>query len=367
MVFLAVDERTWRAWFPIGYQPAFNQVTPVAAVSRSPKHVDLFKIGPEGAVCSSAWEEGPAGSKWTDWFQIHSETVFAQEAPVSALARRPDQLDLFVTGLNGAIWTCSWHADPEQWRPWYPIHFETVFRQDRQVTAISRVPEHIDLFRIGFDGAVWSTWWSEQTGVWDNWDRIHPETRFPDDARVTALARRTDHVDLFTVGLDGAVWSCWWHADVESWRPWYRIHPETVFRFDQEIAAVSRVPEHMDLFTVGNNGAVWSTSWHEGDSQGWRSWFAIHPETRFALDSRVTALARRPDHLDLFVTGLDGSVWSCWWHDDPQGWRPWFPIIPSPAFSQDHPVTALARLPEHIDLYKIGPDGNVWSTWWTPV
>jgi hypothetical protein len=46
------------------------------------------------------------------------------------------------------------------WSPWYKIHPETVFDHTTQrITALSRTPDHVDLFTIGFDNAVWSTWW----------------------------------------------------------------------------------------------------------------------------------------------------------------------------------------------------------------
>jgi uncharacterized protein with von Willebrand factor type A (vWA) domain len=343
----------------------FNQVTPVATVARRQDHVDLFKVGFDGAVWSSWWDQDQHG--WRPWFQIHPQTIFAQEAPVVAHARRPDHVDLFITGLDGAIWSTWWHDDGGSWRPWFPVHPQTVFRQDRPVAVVSRMSEHIDLFRVGFDGAVWSSWWHGEgdPGGWRPWFQIHAETRFPADARVTTLSRRADHVDLFVVGHDGAVWSSWWHADAEGWRPWFPIHPQTVFRHDQEIVAVSREPEHLDLFTIGHDGAVWSSWWH-GDGGGWRPWFQIHPVTRFAPTSRITAIARRSDHVDLFVTGLDGAVWSSWWHADAEGWRPWFPIHPNTVFDQGHPVAAVARQSDHLDLFKVGLNGAVWSAWWSP-
>jgi hypothetical protein len=300
---------------------------------------------------------------WRHWFQIHPETVFNQQKPVTAIARLENQVDLFKVGLDGAVWSSWWNDDGQGWRGWFPIHPETVFRQDRPTTIIARVSQHLDLFRVGFDGRVWSSWWNEDVQEWRPWFQIHPEIDFDTSARITALARRQDHIDLFIVGKDGRVWSSWWHDDDIAWRPWFQIHPETVFAVDQEIVPLSRTSDHLDLFTVGLDGAVWSSWWHDDDI-GWRPWFQIHPETRFAPNSRVTAITRSPDHIDLFVTGLNGAVWSSWWHDDDIGWRPWFPIHPETIFSQEHPVTALSRQSDHIDLFKVGFDGAVWSSWW---
>jgi hypothetical protein len=49
----------------------------------------------------------------------------------------------------------------QPWRRWFQIHAETVFdHTTQQIAAVSRAPGNLDLFVIGFDNAVWSTWWS---------------------------------------------------------------------------------------------------------------------------------------------------------------------------------------------------------------
>ncbi len=85
----------------------------------------------------------------------------------------------------------------------------------------------------------------------------------------------------------------------EAWRPWFIPRAEQSFNRLVPVAAVAREREHLDVFKVGRDRAVWSTWWHgDGDPAGWRPWFPIHPETVFAQDMPVTALARRSDHLD---------------------------------------------------------------------
>ena len=72
-----------------------------------------------------------------------------------------------------------------------------------------------------------------------------------------------------------------------------------------------RNPQHLDLFMSGTDGAVWSAWWEEGP--GWQPWFLIHPEIKANPGAAVTALWRNPQHLDLFMSGTDGAVWSAWW------------------------------------------------------
>ena len=72
------------------------------------------------------------------------------------------------TGTEGHV---KFSIVPSAWQPWFQIHPETVFDHAAQtVTAVARTPDHMDLFVIGFDNAIWSTWWGVQDLYiyWDN-------------------------------------------------------------------------------------------------------------------------------------------------------------------------------------------------------
>ncbi|HWW03560.1 MAG TPA: hypothetical protein VNZ64_27905 [Candidatus Acidoferrum sp.] len=198
---------------------------------------------------------------------------------------------------------------------WFQIHPETVFdHTTQQIATVARTNNHVDLFVIGFDNAVWSTWWEPGPG-WSPWFQIHPETVFDHTTqRIATVARTQNHVDLFVIGFDNAVWSTWWEQG-PGWSPWFQIHPETVFdHTTQQIATVARTNDHVDLFVIGFDNAVWSTWWEAGP--GWSPWFQIHPETVFDhTTQQIATVARTNDHVDLFVIGFDNAVWSTWWED----------------------------------------------------
>ncbi len=352
----------WRPWFQIHRDAVFNQITPVTAVARIPENIALFKVGFDGVVWSTYWE--PDAEGWRRWFPLFPEFVFAQEAPITAVSRSPDHLDLYTTGLDGAILSAWWASDGGGWRPWFPIFPEFKFRQDRAVAAVSRRSNHIDLFRVGFDGAILNAWWESDGKSWRPWFPIFPENKFPPEARVTALARTPGNVEVYVMGYDGAVWSAWWSEDGGGWRRWFSIFPETKFAYDQEIVAVSRDSKSVNLFTVGLDGAIW-TAWWSDDGGGWRPWSQLFPETRFAPSSRITAV-RRGEGIHLFITGLDNAVWSTSWAPNSGGWSPWFSIHPEIVFDQQHPVAGLSRIWNQVDVFKVGFDGAVWSTFWAP-
>ena len=95
----------------------------------------------------------------------------------------------------------------------------------------------------------------------------------------------------------------------------------------QPVTAVWSNPQHLDLFIAGSDGRVMST-WWEGN-KGWQGWFAIQPASgQSTADQPITALWSNPRHLDLFMTGRDGEVFSTWWEGS-KNWQPWFSIFPN--------------------------------------
>ena len=47
----------------------------------------------------------------------------------------------------------------------------------------------------------------------------------------------------------------------------------------------------------------------------------LHPEVTMQPGAAVAALWRGDGHLNLFTTGTDGAVWSAWWKPGPS-WTP---------------------------------------------
>jgi hypothetical protein len=321
----------------------------------------LFITDAQGEVASTWWE---FGCGWQPWFTIHPESATsAPGQPVTAVWSNPQHLDLFVTGLDGRVISTWWEA-AKSWRPWFAIHPEAgIGAPGQPVTAVWSNPQHLDLFITGRDGRVMSTWWEGAKG-WQPWFAVHPESATGAPGQpVTAIWSNPQHLDLFVTGHDGRVMSTWWEA-AKGWQPWFAIHPESATGAPgQPITAVWSNPQHQDLFVTGHDGQVMST-WWEG-AKGWQPWFAIHPESATGAPGQsVTAVWSNPQHLDLFIMGRDGRVMSTWW-EGAKGWQPWFAIYPeSTTGAPGQPVTAVWSNPQHLDLFVTGHDGRVMSTWW---
>ncbi len=326
-----------------------------------------------GQVCDIVNNASPGGEvvlyyRSHPWFLPNNAVKMQVGAAVSALWRSNDtHLDLFATGNDGAVWS-NWWEGAHGWQSWFLVNNAVKMQPGATVTALWRSNDtHLDLFVTGNDGAVWSTWWEAAHG-WQPWFLVNNAVKMQKGATVTALWRSNDtHLDLFVTGTDGAVWSTWWEA-AHGWQPWFLVNNAVKMQVGATVTALWRSNDtHLDLFATGNDGAVWSNWWEA--AHGWQSWFLVNNAVKMKPGATVTALWRSNDtHLDLFSTGTDGIVWSTWWEAAP-GWQQWFPIW-NPVWNnvKMEPGVVVAGLwrsnDTHLDLFATGTDGAVWSIWW---
>jgi hypothetical protein len=143
------------------------------------------------------------------------------------------------------------------------------------------------------------------------------------------------------------------------------------------VAAVARTPDIVDLFLVKSDGSVWNAGWWAEGTQGpgpfgWNPGYQIPGAgPGFAKPgSRVTAVVRDPNHVDLYVVHSDGTLWNAgWWASDVNGpgefgWNPGYHIGLDSKVDPNATVTGLARHPNHVDLFVAGKNGQVFSPWW---
>jgi len=338
----------------------------VAVVSRDDQNIDAFISGFDGRVYTSTWQLG------SDWSGINDRWTpiggfFPAGAPVSAAARTPAILDVFITGNDGRVYT-SWKVQGQNWsgsgNNWKSLG--GIFPPGAPVTALARKPWVLDLFITGNDGRVYTSWWTEGaewSGINNNWKSLGGF--FPPGAPVTAIARTPDIIDLFITGNDGRVYTSWWTLGQEwsgvnnNWKPLGGFFPAGA-----PIAATARRPTILDLFITGNDGRVYTSWWNEGGdwsgiNNNWKSLGGFFPN-----GNPVTALAQSPWRLDLFITGNDGRVYTSWWNDGAEwsginnNWKPIGGFFPSCAA-----VTPLNRATGILDLFITGFDGRVYTSW----
>ena len=276
--------------------------------------------------------------------------------PISVVARYPEHLDVFAVANNGRTMS-NWWDQSSGWAGFFHVQggIASPGGSGSPVTSVSRFSGHLDLFTVGTDNRVYSCWWDGGSG-WHPWFPIGDLQCRP-GSTVNVVSRYTNHLDLFTTASDGRVMSTWWHEGT-GWAGWFQVMGGVAAN-GATVTAIARYGSHLDVFTVGTDNRVYSSWWD--DRSGWHAWFPLAGIT-CRPNSTVTAVARFPDQIDLFTTASDGRIMSTWWSVR-GGWAGWFQVSGGVA-SAGAPVTAIARYSGHLDLFVIGTDNRVYSTWW---
>jgi len=353
---------TWHSPPGLWPLPATGALVPghrVAAVARDPQQLDVFSVDRAGAVRTTFWHEG---SPWSGLAGPLPSVggAFSAGVPVTAISRTTDHLDLFVTDPHGVVETSYWQPGAT-WTAWRGIG--GFFPVGAPVSAVAREPNRIDLFVTGNNGIVYTEGaveGGEWSGVHNDWMNIGGT--FPPGAPVAAVANNPFEIHLFIVDGDGHVYTSFSFLN-HNWsgigNKWTSLGGS--FAPGAPVTVISRMPEHMDLFVTGTNGVVY-TSYFQPNAP-WTPWRPIGGF--FPPNAPVAAASRVPNQIDLFVTGKDGVVY---WQYGVQG-AEWTGVNNNWAniggiFPPGAPVAVTTRNSGQFDLFIGGNNGIIYTSSW---
>ena len=321
----ASRERALPRFTPVNFTAAMGSDANATA-SADPDTGDTSNIVAFGrSLTRSRWRPTRYGGLPGDgFFPVPGTAVFDHEKQqVAAVSRAPGNLDLFVIGFDNHVWTTFWN-DQVGWNgDWFPLPGQAVFdREKQQIAAVSRAPGNLDLFVIGFDNHVWTTFWNDQVGWNGDWFPLPGQAVFDrEKQQIAAVSRGAGQPRRVR---DRVRQPC---VDDVLERPGgleRRLFPlpgNAVFdREKQQIAAVSRAPGNLDVFVIGFDNHVWTTFWN--DQVGWNGdFFPLPGKAVFDREKQqLAAVSRAPGNLDVFVIGFDNHVWTTFWNDQ-VGWN----------------------------------------------
>jgi hypothetical protein len=182
---------------PSSFAPGNLRTSPSFAVARAPNHLDVFWVGPDGAI-GTQWWVGAPGLNWGD-HQPFAITPPAQAGSdeVAAASRTPNHLDVFWVGPDGAIAT-QWADDAPSlsWGDHQPFTITPPgAAAGSRLAAVDRTPNNLDVFWVRPDGAIGTQWWVGKPGL--NWGDHQPFTITPPGAAMTKFPIAIDARLLF--------------------------------------------------------------------------------------------------------------------------------------------------------------------------
>jgi hypothetical protein len=335
----------------------------VSVVARSADHLDVFLTDVNGAILSAAWQPDFA-DWWHGWWWLNGGRA-AAGAPVHAVSRSADKLDIFVIGTDNRVYSAAWQPEfADGWHGWWQL-LGGVAAPGAHVTAVSRSADKLDIFVVGTDGGVYTAAWEPDfADGWHGWWRIGAVVA-PQGAAVTAVARSTDKLDIFVTDVNGAVMSAAWEPDfADGWHGWWHINGGQAAP-GAAVTAVSRSTDHLDIFVTGTDGGVYSAAWEPDFADGWHGWWRIGGVVA-PQGAPVHAVSRSTDKLDIFVTDVSGATMSAAWEPDfADGWHGWWHLNGGQA-TPGAPITAVSRSTDKLDIFVIGTDNRVYTAAWEP-
>lgn len=321
----------WRDWWSI-LGASGTDGAPIAALARDVNKLDLFVAGPDGETYTAAWDRNANDGQWRGWWNILTGALPAG-GTVSAVSRNPSQLDIFLVSNDGGVYTAAWNAGVAngQWQGWWRILNATAV-PGSPVGVVSRNPNQLDIFVAGNDGKTYTAAWNAGVvnGQWQGWWNILTGA-IPPGGTITAVSRDPNKLDIFLVSTDGGIYTAAWDANVANgqWRGWWRI-TNGVSTPGSAVAAVTRNPNQLDVFVIGNDNGIYTAAWNAGVANGqWQGWWRILDGVAGAR-SGVAAVSRDPNKLDIFIVGTDGAIWTAAWDANVANgqWQGWWRIEP---------------------------------------
>jgi hypothetical protein len=293
----------------------------ITAVSRRPGYLDVFMVGLDGRVYTAAYDPS---NRWKGWWAIGT-----LRAPVGAyvgcVSRRLDRLDVFVTDNAGRVMTAAWEpAFIDGWHGWWQLRTGRA-APGAPVSAVSRATDKLDVFVIGTNGGVYAAVQPRSTDGWQDWRRVGNAIA-PSRALVSCTSRSRDKLDIFVTDSVGRTLTASWEpAFTDGWHGWWHIRGGWA-QAGSPIHAVSRSIDKLDIFVAGVDGGTYTAQWQPSFIDGWHGWFWLRGGAT-GLGGTITCVSRGMDKLDVVTVGANRRPYTASWEPTfTDGWHGWSPM-----------------------------------------
>ncbi|OBF30453.1 LysM peptidoglycan-binding domain-containing protein [Mycobacterium sp. ACS4331] len=231
------------------------------------------------------------------------------------------------------------------------------------ITAVSRFATNMEAWWFAPNPAIRGAFWYDDGQGWRPYG-VPSRVSNASSSGIAALSRIADSMELWWISPLGSVEGAYWYDDGENWRAYHDpVAGPGAASTSSGIAAVSRIPESMEIWWVGLDGSVQGAYWYQADSTWHR-----YPVTGFGAAAKqggVAAVSRSPENMEIWWVGPQGSVEGAFWYDDGKGWRRYgAPVAPNGSAAQSHCLDAVSRTENSMDVLWISPQGAVrWAHW----
>jgi hypothetical protein len=177
--------------------------------------------------------------------------------------------------------------------------------------------------------------------------------------RIAAVSRIPNSMEVWWIGADGSVQDSYWYEGAPQWQR-FPLAPAGSASIQGGVAAVSRIPNSMEVWWIGANGSIQAAFWYDG---GQWTRYELAPAWSASIQGGITAVSRIPNSMEVWWIGADGSVQDSYWYEGAPQWQR-FPLAPAGSASIQGGVAAVSRIPTSMEVWYIERDGSVRDSYW---
>jgi hypothetical protein len=178
-----------------------------------------------------------------------------------------------------------------------------------------------EIFALGDNGVMLQKWQVTPNGGWSDWaslgkprDKSFPEPKECDIGQPVVQRNADGHLEVFAPG-DGAFCNRWQESPGSSvWRRqgWNAKPPPAEGVGIVWLDAARNFTDHLEVFALADDGALWH-AWQVDQPPFWSDWASLDcPPPGIREADRLTIGANQDGRLEVFVVGEDGVVWHIW-------------------------------------------------------
>jgi hypothetical protein len=324
-----------QATYGIKNQVANGQSSSNNAAARTDKNLDVFFAHKDGSIWTSYWVDGDAKKDWGTFQLPGSGAGSAPDgAPIAAVARTANNLDIFYAGSSGQIVTSYWSSSNNMWGTFTVPGTDGLAESGEQVAAVAATPGAIDVFFAGHDENLYWSHWSGQCGNnfasqcgWNKPVKVISDGSVPRGAAVAAVARTPDRLDAFFIGKDGQPHTtfCYGFGTSGSSSCTSSGFGGLTISVDAcaapnggGIAAAARTSDLIEVFYISSEDGLCRSHW--SSESGWKSG-RIQNNASIA-GNPISAVARSFENVDVFfmTSSSSGSGLSGAWLESDGSW-----------------------------------------------
>jgi hypothetical protein len=283
---------------------------------------EIFAIGDDGALWQK-WQKTPNGG-WSNWSTLGGP-VGARPLTGLAVGRNQDgRQEVFVIGSDDNAWQIWQTAPNGGWSDWAKLGQPAAgIRPSDRITVTNNADGRQELFVMGGDNALWHIWQVAPNVGWTDWASLgKPRDTFdgsepPKDRDLSEpiVQRNADgHLEVFCPG-NGAFCNRWQESPGSNvWRhEGWNAKPSPgegvgIVWLD----AALNFTNHLEVFALADDGALWH-AWQIDVAPFWSKWESLgSPSSGIQAADRLTIGTNQDGRLEVFVADQDGAVWHIW-------------------------------------------------------